>query len=107
VTALRTRLAALGALRTRLVVLGAAVGALRTRLLRPQAVAVGIVTTSVTLVAAAVIAALPRPAMAARPAMEENATAAMLLVKESIHPFINTILSRFLKVLVLPKVGRS
>jgi transcription termination factor NusB len=67
----------------------------------------GIVATSVMLVAAAVIlAALPRPVMAALH-VEETATAAMLLVKESIHRFINTILSRFLKVLVLPKIGRS
>jgi hypothetical protein len=72
--------------------------------LLPQAVA----ETSVTVVAAAVILAalLPRPVMVAALHVE-NATAAMLLVKESIHRFINTILSRFLKVLVLPKIGRS
>lgn len=75
--------------------------------LRPQAVAEGIVATCVTLVAAAVILAAlpPRPVMAALHV--EGTTAAMLLVKESIHRFINTILSRFLKVLVLPKICRS
>lgn len=132
---LRTRLVALGAaalgvLRTRLVALcAAALGALRTRLHpaaegvvatcvtqadalalcvpRPQAVAEGIVATCVTQADAAVIlAALPRPVMAALH-VEETATAAMLLVKESIHRFINIILSRFLKILVLPKIGRS
>jgi hypothetical protein len=66
--------------------------------LLPQAATQGVV------VAVVMLAAL-RPVMAALHV--ENATAAMLLVKESIHRFINTILSRFLKVLVLPKIGRS
>jgi hypothetical protein len=60
--------------------------------------------TQEVVVAVVMLAALlPRPAAL----HVENATAAMLLVKESIHRFINTILSRFLKVLVLPKIGRS